>query len=462
MGIENFHKWIKNTFPKCFISTRNNIYDYIYIDVNFILHNVIYKCPDISAFEKNLKFYLNSILFNFLPRKGVIFVIDGSATYSKILLQRRRRLQISKNVNLDKLNPLHLTPGTDLMLKVTEFLESYIKSIRSMYSENITIDFHIDPTTNPDEGDIKIIRHIINRSSDVDNTHIIFGNDADLIVIALSAVSTSNIYLLLRFKSESFLLSINRLICNITELCLPKLSMSINIWHCKDLEFRKDFALISILLGNDYLPKLNYINPSLLWQCYLQTINNHAINHHLLNLFDNDRFNINLLREFFLEICMSGNKKNRDINLIEYKPDKIKNYLDGLLWCMHMYSKGRCSMYDYHFNYNKAPSVQDIVYYLYSQKYENILPTSATIAVPIDFYTCLALPFAAKDMISEKYYKIIKRKMPELYNCEMAYINNKGNDCDQSDQEHYSSNNVSRIIQLKDIKKLITVIKNIS
>ena len=53
MGITNFHHWLREKHPGCFKDHyKNNIYDYIYIDINFLLHNAIYNAKNYHDFIK--------------------------------------------------------------------------------------------------------------------------------------------------------------------------------------------------------------------------------------------------------------------------------------------------------------------------------------------------------------------------------------------------------------------------
>jgi 5'-3' exonuclease len=103
MGIKNFHQWLHEKFPTAFIPIKNNnIYEYIYIDLNFILHNSIYSCRTEKEFMNRLKNNLDIIFSNFIATKEVFFAIDGPSSFAKIMLQRKRRLNNTNKIDVTK------------------------------------------------------------------------------------------------------------------------------------------------------------------------------------------------------------------------------------------------------------------------------------------------------------------------------------------------------------------------
>src|SRR5439155_15625762 len=99
MGIPYFHNLLKKKYPDSYIQIKNNnIYEYIYIDINFLLHNSIYNCKTEKEFKKKLYNQLDIIFSNFIAKKKVFFNLDGPSPFSKILLQRKRRGNASKKI----------------------------------------------------------------------------------------------------------------------------------------------------------------------------------------------------------------------------------------------------------------------------------------------------------------------------------------------------------------------------
>ena len=86
-----------------------------------------------------------------------MFSVDGASPYSKIILQRKRRFNNVNNINMDNLNSLHLTPGTDLMNSIKSKLKEYINKRKNWFKFR-KIKFIVSSTDIPGEGEIKIIK----------------------------------------------------------------------------------------------------------------------------------------------------------------------------------------------------------------------------------------------------------------------------------------------------------------
>ena len=67
MGITNFHTWLKEEYKECFSNCQtNNKFDYIYIDINHLLHNSISGIKSEEEFVDKLYKSLDLIFCNFI------------------------------------------------------------------------------------------------------------------------------------------------------------------------------------------------------------------------------------------------------------------------------------------------------------------------------------------------------------------------------------------------------------
>ena len=194
MGIKNFHQWLHEKFPTSFIPIKNNnIYEYIYIDLNFILHNSIYSCRTEKDFIHRLTSNLDIIFSNFIATKEVFFAIDGPSSFAKIMLQRKRRLDKTNKIDKTKINSLCLTPGIGMMDRFEKQIRRYINNLSYRYKftkPTFTTSF----SDEPNEGEIKICKKVIqNGKNNLDYRHLIIGNDSDLIVLAMGMKPVYNI-----------------------------------------------------------------------------------------------------------------------------------------------------------------------------------------------------------------------------------------------------------------------------
>jgi 5'-3' exoribonuclease 1 len=182
--------------------------------MNGIIHNCSHGDSDDNAiivirteeemFMRIFQYIEN--LFNIAkPKKLLYMAIDGVAPRAKMNQQRSRRFRVAKETR-DLVNNLLskgkkppsdlfdtncITPGTQFMAKLSEHIKFYIrKKIKEDPSwRNIKIIYsgHEDPG----EGEHKImdyIRHLKAQPDwDLNQTHCLYGLDADLIMLSLAS-----------------------------------------------------------------------------------------------------------------------------------------------------------------------------------------------------------------------------------------------------------------------------------
>ena len=190
MGIKDYHTWIKTSYPLALIDPNiNNIYDNIYIDGNYILHTSIHTCTTVNEFFNKICFNLDIIFSNFIAIKKIFFALDGTSSFSKIILQRERRNKPNTGPHIglgNQVNPLALSPGTQLMKKVEVMIESYISALITRY-KFVKPEITFSKSCEPDEGEIKICKEmIVNGLRNLEHNHLIIGNDADIIVLSMA------------------------------------------------------------------------------------------------------------------------------------------------------------------------------------------------------------------------------------------------------------------------------------
>lgn len=414
MGISNFNSWIKQTYPSCLIRNKENNkpiiknYDHIYIDLNFLLHNSIYTSNNQKSFLNNLFTSIDKIITTNHALKSITIAIDGSGSYAKIKLQKSRRLQKSNNCDLSKFSSLHLTPGTKFMNSLNEHIKNYIKS-RQRWFKFRHVKFNFYDSNTKDEGELKIFHQLKKNGKKNSDTHLVVGNDADLIVMALAIENTNNISILIKENKSYCLIDIDKLIlehgfkfCNFN-------SKEQIIFYSNFI--RKDFSCLSLFLGNDYLPKMFFINYKNLWPSYLKTRKQLSTLFLVRKNSFNQIFFIKLL-ENIIDTLKPSYKKVPDT----FDEFKIKNYISGILWCLEMYSKGKCYKYDFYIEENTEPNPL-IIYNLLKLNKLNLIPPKSKIK-PMSSNICslLLLPKKAlclvdkqtqlKSLKINKYYEI--------------------------------------------------------
>lgn len=412
MGITNFHIWLKSQYPDSYIPIKeNNWYDYIYIDVNFVLHNAMHGAKTFDDFINKIYLQFDIIFSNVIATKQIYFALDGPSSYAKILLQRKRREMIGEKITNTKINSLYITPGIDKMKEIENKIQIYINKLKHRY-KLINPDIVFSPSSIPDEGEIKICHQVIKNGIDkLTKNHLIVGNDSDLIVLAMGMKPIYNINILVRSRNENSLISLKKLLL----LHANNINKNDTIENLAAKSFRDDFVIISLMMGNDYLPKLGYINYIRLWDTYFHVVKNINPDESLIN--NDGSYNLDMIQSLFYNIYNNLNNGYKKINSNSYIKQRSMSYLEGLLWCLKMYQTGKCPKYDYIFLGNQSPHPYELMYCLYSENVNfnlssNIEPISAMV------YPLLVLPKCASFLVTEKYRKLVNNELKYLYEME--------------------------------------------
>lgn len=340
MGVPGFFKWLndKDNKKELIMKEIKIEIDNLYLDLNCALHPQCFKIldenPDFKSYleleekmiKENIK-YLDEII-NYVKPKKIYIAIDGVAPMGKIKQQRYRRY---KSVNDKRLydnikrkfnrpinrywNNSAITPGTVFLNKIKEAIINYCKERKEK------IIFSSGNTAG--EGEHKIIQEI----KKVENeTHVIYGLDADLLFLSLAS-EKENIYLLreanqFKKKVEGFnYVSINRLKKIIVE-----------IFNRDDLDEKRvvlDFILICFFLGNDFIPHLPstdiyHHGMDIIIKEYIEILDETKKYIYKENKKINTTFIIHLVKKI-------SEKEEENLKLIrkENLEKKIPNYLHG-------------------------------------------------------------------------------------------------------------------------------------
>ncbi|MCJ7636060.1 MAG: XRN 5'-3' exonuclease N-terminal domain-containing protein, partial [Nitrososphaeraceae archaeon] len=415
----------------------NNIYEYIYIDLNFILHNSIYGCKTEKDFIARLTINLDIIFSNFIATKGIFFAIDGPSSFAKIFLQRKRRLAHANKINPNVINSLCITPGISVMERFEKKIMLYIEHLQMKY-KYIKVTIETSFTSEPNEGEIKICKRVIeNGKNNLAYRHLIVGNDSDLIVLSMGMKPVYNINILIKGKDCNELISLK----NLLHAHCKYIDRDDKIENLCHSAFRDDFIILSVMMGNDYLPKVAYINYDKLWKTYKDFIS--KLNN---NIIKGDSFNGTYASNFILMIFNSlsvGYKK--DIISCLINTNQASLYIEGLLWCMSMYKTGICPKYDYIYT-ESSPHPYELLFYLCAEKDKIKLISSSVInehSIPKSIYPLIIMPKGAEYLLSKQQQKLINGELKYLYEKEeciechkqLQLLKKAKNDILESDQE---------------------------
>ena len=255
MGIESFFGgYIIRNYKKCVEKKIPDKVSSLFVDCNGIFHNRAQKVYGYGEFEgagmstqdtntlvREIQEKIEEILRVCAPENNFVLAPDGVAVAAKLNQQKSRRF-ISAATRTISFDSNQFTPGTELMIKLDEKLRGWLKFNKKMLPKNIIYSSHLDPG----EGEHKIFQFIReNKITKGDGAHILYGLDSDLIVLSLLC-PLEKIYLM----REDYRSLVN--IDSLRELIKDKFEFE----GCNRNRLIKDFAVLIMFAGNDFLPKL--------------------------------------------------------------------------------------------------------------------------------------------------------------------------------------------------------------
>ena len=444
MGITNFHKMIKQHYASAFKSQWIETYDHVYVDINYVLHYCSFSSKTEDEVIAKLCSFFISVISELVPTKTLTVCTDGVAPLAKLLLQRQRRLGISRNLKqeTDSFSKLIFTPGTDFMENLQNKLENFFKYIENVYGINVNyLNSEID------EAELKLKHQMmINLQNNPNDTHVIITNDADVIVMLTTLNKPYNTFVFCRNSNQNDVLSIGKLL----DLHTDKFGMSTN--------YNLDFALISIMLGNDYLPKIRLVDFDKIWESYKIIVSSHPQGLVQYDSQDLSTQNLSINKQFFIKLMYNVVQisKQKYMNLVSTANafDPIyDNYFDGLMWCFSTYHTGECVRYDYMYESKECPHPIGL---MMSAQY-NLLKVNDSLCSPINsqLYAILVLPNFAKDLINKKYHKFLKKN-------DILYAEEKCENCNDFHSQIKQLKQNENKMSLKEKEKLKTDIAAIT
>lgn len=272
MGIPSYFVYLVKNYKSILKEYNKSIsINNLYLDSNSIIYDAVqnikytkenYETKLISFVISKIKHYIDIIK----PTNVIYIAFDGVAPIAKLEQQRNRRYKTHYtnniiNSNIEKWDTCNITPGTNFMKKLNEMIrKSFIN-----YKNNKVI---VSGSDEVGEGEHKIFDYIRkNRDLHKNQTSVIYGLDADLIVLTLAHLRYSNNLFLFRetpyfINTVDNTLQPNQLymmdIYYLAEVILNKVSEN---YHEDDFDkIINDYVLMTFLLGNDFMPHFPAIN----------------------------------------------------------------------------------------------------------------------------------------------------------------------------------------------------------
>jgi len=407
MGIPSYFSYIIRRHP--YIITRLQKADNLYLDSNSIIYDMVASlkvCTDellAQAVCDKIDEYLKLI-----EPKRVIIAFDGVPPMAKIKQQRERRYKSWMMPGKPGWNTLQITPGTSFMTYLDKVLHKHFAKYKANYDY-----FKLSTSVEPGEGEHKIFEYIrahpiVHKRSKT----LVYGLDSDLIVLALNHLNYGDIRLLR--EAPAFMLEDR----DLHVLDIPKLAEGIGelIGPTK----LPDYILMTLLLGNDFMPHFPALNlrttgfdtllktyqqcmtterlfdGEIKWDQMARFVQALSLQEHSIitkEYLARNRMRVDasteekkmtnlpmLKREMEHHICpirVGWEKRYYDTLFNSPIKDICKNYIDMLQWNMQYYTTG-CMDWSIYYRYMYPPLLVDLAQHLPIQTIHTVDKTILT------------------------------------------------------------------------------------
>lgn len=282
MGIPSYFSYIVKNHPELIqkLSMLSiNIHN-LYMDCNSVIYDVVRSStPNISDEDiiqkiiQKIELYIHIIK----PTHSIFIAFDGVAPMAKLDQQRSRRYksQLIKSINCHisteendntSWNTTAITPGTSFMDKLHNLLTIHFDNASRYKCNNLILSTPKDLG----EGEHKIFKHIRdNPSIHATQTTVIYGLDADLIMLSINHLPiTKNIYLFR--ETPEFIKSIDNSlepnenyimdIPNLAKEIVNSMNNNNTTYSTYDTNRIYDYIFLCFFLGNDFMPHFPALN----------------------------------------------------------------------------------------------------------------------------------------------------------------------------------------------------------
>lgn len=476
--------------------------DNFYLDSNSIIYDCLrkemskYKGKDktfetglIKAIIVKLEEYINIIK----PSNNIIIAFDGVAPVAKLEQQRTRRY---KSYLMNKItasieskedqvwDKTAITPGTKFMENMGKKIKKHFEGKEKKYK--LTGKIIVSLSSEPGEGEHKIFDFIRKNSNNHgDQTTLVYGLDADLIMLCLNHLYISKSIYLYR-ETPEFIKSINNeLIPNenyfldiseLSEAIIEKMTGKNKITNYKI--YLQDYIILCFLLGNDFLPHFPSVNirtsgihtllatysnilgnknkhmtdgKNLIWanikllieQLAEMEHNNFKIEHKKREKYSKKFYKTDTIEEKMHKLTnIPSIKREKEIYIDPfnfywekryyeklfdldinkaYKQTICINYLEGLEWVYKYYSEG-CIDWRWKYKFHYPPLFTDLVNYIPSWGTTMLEPKEEN---PVSEIVQLSyvLPNPSLKLLPKKIEKVLREKNGDKYpkDCELEW-----------------------------------------
>lgn len=330
MGIPGFFGFIRKHKDIIRAKLDDAARQHLFLDFNGTIYTVLKKntINTEDALIVNVLGYLDTITRIYPNLKTLYIAIDGVPPRSKIEQQRTRRFNNAKE-SASHIDTNMITPGTQFMTNLCSQIKEHIIT-SPLYSSINVIFSGVDV---PLEGEHKIFRYIRENAASYDlqsDQIIVYGLDADLIMLSIAS-HVPNIYLLrekteygqyaMVFEGHEFLyLDVDLL----KECVIQEFECHLGDLQPQELiQFLDDYVFICFLLGNDFVPKVPWLNIKNGGHDMLMTAYGQMYNMHYMHIFDGQYAKVNH-KAFYYLIEILQNMEDDEMRILYHKRMRAK------------------------------------------------------------------------------------------------------------------------------------------
>ena len=301
MGIKDLLKYIDHELPE----ENSREYDYFYLDYNYLIHYLIYRCNSDTDLYSKLYNYWNYLISVVKIKKEILLIFDGEYDTEELAnpkYQTHLLREKSKKIS-DDYDKQPIYPGSKILKSFKNYLIDIIEKYKKINKVNFKITIVGDDIKG--EADTKILTGIFESEQ---NNICICSKDSDMIIIAqsLSLGKKIKIDVLSNLRPIKF-------------ISLEKLK-----------KYGLDWIMFVLFLGNDYLPKISNVSYINLIDAYDKYINFNDF------VIQNGNINHTNLINFISTFISKSNKKIK-FNLKNIDLKRFEIYYNNLSWCLKHY-----------------------------------------------------------------------------------------------------------------------------
>jgi len=435
MGIPRFYRFISTCFPSVSSSVSFNTtkqldteINNLYLDANGIIYNCVHelffkrkpryyndKKHQTQIIYKTVSEYMDQLLKFVRPTSLFYIAFDGTAPLAKQSQQRQRRFRSvleKSQADYDIFDTTCITPGTDFMVGIANYMNFFIRLKMTVDPVWAGISVIFSSANVQGEAEHKIINYIKNLPiQNKEETHCIYGLDADLFMLSLSCHS-NKMYLLREDQFSSVWHDTFFYFVDIGKLYGEMVEKWKGTRDVKPKNLINDFIVICFFAGNDFLhslpqcydlqksiPEMMGIYKSVSYYlttetgaieyqniaCFLEEmsdteiqaiasqegIQNDTRDDSLEIYIDEDgntrsKLNYEIYRKLYYE--KAGVKSDCRISVGNF----CKKYLEGLDWT-NFYYHNTCRNWLWFYPYHYSPLTSDLLQYLDKHNYKDLV-----------------------------------------------------------------------------------------